>query len=399
MAGGLLILVAVLLIVTSFLNLAEYRSPGDPTQGLSAYRNLWGAWKFTDATGATPDTQQLLGIGMSLAAVFAALGGVLLLAGSGAGKRAVRALEVTSGALAFGLSVTVVFDVGSAPLTVGDNGTASLGPGFWTVLLAALGAVAAVALLLSVKGATTSVPTVDAYGRPLSPRASGLDIAVGVLSVPLAALMVAATFFDQLRSPGFSMTMWRAADKTQLVGVPFVLGAVVVLIAAVLAFTGRGGLFRTAGVAALFAAGVLVVLDTVDQELFGPVHLGDFGIGFWLLIGATVLALLVTVLALVAAIAGPRHRTPYAPVAQVNPQWNAPNVGVPGAPQFGYPQAGPQGGFPQAEPYGAFPQPGPQGGIPQAGPSGGYPQVGPEQGGYPPGAPTQNWSWPGSPGQ
>ncbi|MGW4249416.1 hypothetical protein ACWELQ_43850, partial [Nocardia sp. NPDC004722] len=121
----------------------------------------------------------------------------------------------------------------------------------------------------------------------------------------------------------------------QFTGAPVVLGAFVSLISAVLSFVGRG---RTAGsisAGALFGCGLVLVLDIVDRELFGPVGFGDVGVGGWLLVAATTLALLVMVLAVASAAAKPRYRTPYAPIAQQHSNWS------PGPTQPGWPQVPP----------------------------------------------------------
>ncbi|APA99748.1 hypothetical protein [Nocardia seriolae] len=64
-----------------------------------------------------------------------------------------------------------------------------------------------------------------------------------------------------------------------------------------LSFTGRGRIAGAVSATALFAAGLLLSTDTLDQTLPGDVGFGTFGLGAWLLFAATVLALLVTVLA------------------------------------------------------------------------------------------------------
>ncbi|APA99749.1 hypothetical protein NS506_05706 [Nocardia seriolae] len=102
--------------------------------------------------------------------------------------------------------VAVVIDVGSTLLTDDDTVTTTLGAGFWVFVLAAITAAAALAGVLFGGNATRTAPPVDGYGRPLSRRAAGLDIGVGLLLISLAGLMVAATFFHQV---GY-MTLWRA---------------------------------------------------------------------------------------------------------------------------------------------------------------------------------------------
>ncbi|WP_067693369.1 hypothetical protein [Nocardia jejuensis] len=360
-AGGLLLVLAALSVGGSFLNLAEFRSEGDFGQGILPYQSAWGAWTSGDPTSSAPGTQQLLGIGMIVMAVVAVLGGVLLLAGLGAGRRAVRAVEVTSAAMAFGGAAAMVGDVGSAAMTADDSVTTTLGPGFWVMVVATPVAAVGLGLVLSGSAAGTAYAPRDGYGRPLAPRAGGLEIAVGVLSLLLAGLMIAAMFFSQLDNFGPSISLWWVDDKTQLVGVPFAVGVLVLVVAAVMSFTGRGRMLSTGAASFLLGAGLLIVLDTVSQELFGPVRLDDFGIGFWVLLAATVLALLVTGLAFAATASEPRYRTPYSPVAPHNPQWNAPNPAAPGMPQYGYPQAG-------------------------------FPQTGPVQGGFTPGPPPQGWT-------
>lgn len=361
-AGGLLILVAVLFVVGSLLNLAEFHSEGDSANGLPAFHSVWRAWTNTSDSmpGTSEDTQQWLGIPMVVAAVIAAVGGVLLLIGLGARSRAAHAVAAAS--VATGLSLTVVIDVGSTPLTDDSTTTTSLGAGFWVFVLAAVAAVAALAGVLFGGKATRAAAPIDSYGRPLQRRAGGLDIGVGLLLIPLAGLMVAATFFHQVGPT----TLWRSwNDKTQIVGAPLVLGAVAGLISAVLAFTGRGRTAASFSATALFAAGLLLSFDTVDQTLPGQFGFGTFGVGAWLLFAATALALLVMLLAVAASASAPRYRTPYIPAAQRNAGWQGPQQGWgPPAGQAG-PAPAPQGWAPQPQGWTPAPQSAPPSGWSQ----------------------------------
>lgn len=335
-AGGLLILVAGLLITGSFLELAEFQSAGDRHHSLRPFRSVWSAWHSGRASRASPEARQVLGVGMIAMAIAAVLGGVLLLTGLGATRRMVRAVEVACAAMAFGAAATLTGVVGSAPMTTRAPIDVSLGSGFWVVVVTAVLAAAALALTMSATTTATAAAPRDAYGRPLSPRASGSEIAVGALSLTLAVVMIPAMFFSQLDIFGPSISLWRVADKVQVVGVPFALGVLALVFAAVLSFTGRGRTLSTAAAGFLFAAGQTVLLNTVSQALFGPVRLDDFGIGFWVLLAATVLALLVMVLAIAAAASTPRYRSPYAPAASANTQENGHNAYTPGMPPPGY---------------------------------------------------------------
>ncbi|MVU83085.1 hypothetical protein GPX89_38335 [Nocardia sp. ET3-3] len=322
-AGALLILLAVLFMVGSLLKLAEFS--GNITQGAKAYPTIvgafhqtWGAWSFTSRgndrlpaairDALDKDTQQLLGIAMILVAVVAAVGGVLLLTGLAARYRVARAVTVSAASMAAGLAAALLALV--TPMGYVGTATKTLGAGYWVFVVAAVVAVPALVGVL-VGRAPVPAPPMDSYGRPLQPRAGGLDIAVGVLLLPLAGLMVGSTFGHLLGS----RTMWKVLNHTQIEGVPVVAGAVVALVAAVLSFVGHGKKAGIAGAAALFAIGLLLSLDIVDRELFGKVGFGDLGVAAWLLFVATGLALVVMVVAIAAATAAPRYRTPRIPVA------------------------------------------------------------------------------------
>ncbi|GAB2568423.1 hypothetical protein GCM10027167_89530 [Nocardia heshunensis] len=363
-AGGLLILLTVLFVVGSFLDLTRFRvdfyhqytQQPDGSFAAPAHQE-WRAWEFTSSgVPDTPDsTQQLLGIAIVLVAVVAVIGAVLALTGLAARLRSARAITVAAASMAIGLAVTLVVDVANSFLIGGDTSTIRLGAGFWVFVAAAVVALPTlVVVLVAGKKAPASTP-LDGYGRPLTRRASGLEIVVGALLIPLAGLMAAATFCHLLGGT----TMWSSLnDHIQFFGAPLVLGAVAALIAAALSFAGRGRTMGSLSAAALFAAGLLLSLDEVDGELFGPVGFGDLGVGAWLLFAATALALIVTVLAVAAAATKPRYRTPYAPVPQQYPGWApAPSLATPPPtwvqpPQV--PQAGPQN---PAPPQPVWPQP------------------------------------------
>ncbi|MFE3195987.1 hypothetical protein ACFXHA_43795 [Nocardia sp. NPDC059240] len=332
-AGVLSILLAALFVVGSLLHLGEFRLAPDPRVPRSIadrYHQTWGAWSFSGSglTNQPAHTQQLLGISMIVAAVALVIGGLLLITGLTRRFGAARAVTAAGVGMAIGLAVTLVVDIVSMLHNNRPHLTMSLGPGFWVFVVSVFVAFATLACVLFGGISSRAAAPVDSTGRPLARRIGGLEITVGVLLVPLAGLLVAATFTHQIDGD----TLWTTWNhKVQFAGAPVVFGAFVALVSAVLSFVGRG---RTAGsisAGALFGCGLLLVLNTVDQELFGPVGFGDLGVGAWLLFVATALALIVTVLAIASAAAKPRYRTPYAPVAQQHPGWSpsAPQQPVP----------------------------------------------------------------------
>ncbi|GAB2568416.1 hypothetical protein [Nocardia heshunensis] len=345
-AGGLLLLLAVLFVVGSFLTLVEYdhrptqpqynhrpipSKPGD----LLTYHQVWQPWKFTSSgmRNFPAETQQLLGIAMIVAAVFATLGGILLLTGLARRYPPARAITVSAASSAVGSAAALLVLVGSALINTARGLTVRLESGYWVFAFAAIVSMAALVGVLVGSGAAQRTAPVDRSGRPLTPRAGALDIVVGMLLVVLAGLAVASSFGHLLGNT----TMWRTFDgTTRMVGLPVAVGAVVALVAAVLSFTGRGRIIGSASAAALFGTGLLLSLDLVDRELFGPVGFGDLGVSAWLLFAATALALLVTVLAVASAATKPRYRTPYAPP----PNWGRPPQS-PVPAQSGWPQVPP----------------------------------------------------------
>ncbi|MFE3195988.1 hypothetical protein ACFXHA_43800 [Nocardia sp. NPDC059240] len=331
-AGGLLILLAVLFVVGSLLKLAEFRGAGNPSNGLEAFHTEWGAWSLAnaDVVDSSGATQQWLGIPMIVAALAGAVGAVLLLTGLATRRRGALGVAVAAAAMTLGVAAATVADVVSALITSDSTVTTSLGAGFW--IFAVSLPIAVVALVAVAIGGAATRPNapVDSAGRPLGAKAGGLDIVVGILLIPLAGLTVAATFFEQ--SSGVSL--WSAWNhETQISGAVLVAGAAGALIAAVLSFVGRGRLMASACAAILFASGLLLSVDTVDLELSGPVQLSDFKLGAWLLFASTAIALLVTVLAVLATATKPGFRTPYAPFPQQYPGWAPPQGNLPGQPQ------------------------------------------------------------------
>ncbi|MGW4245658.1 hypothetical protein [Nocardia sp. NPDC004722] len=351
-AGGLLILLAVLFVVGSMLRLAEFRGAGNPSNGLEAFHTEWGAWSLAnaDVVDSSGATQQWLGIPMIVSALVGAVGAVLLLTGLAARRRGALGVAVAASGMTLGVSVATVADVVSALITSDSTVTTSLGPGFWIFAVSLPIAVAALVAVALGGAATRPSAPIDSAGRPLGAKAGGLDITVGILLIPLSVLMVAATVFDQ--SSGVSL--WSAWNhEVQLSGAVPVFGAVAALIAAVLSFVGRGRLMASACAAFLFASGLLFSLDTIDIELSGPVQLSDFKLGGWLLFAATAIALLVTVLAVLATATKPAFRTPYTPVLRHHQGWNPAQV----------PQAWPQNPTPSQpvwpQPHQGSPQPQP----------------------------------------
>ncbi|MET9491294.1 hypothetical protein [Nocardia sp. NPDC006630] len=411
MTAGLLGFAAVLFVVASFLTLMTFESGGQPTIDLPSYTSQWRPWEFHSSVPLGPGPQspgQVLGIGFVLAAVVAVVAAGLLLAGLGTRSRRVRGLGAAAAGLAVGVSLTLTFDIGTQLMVVGDDTHATLGPGYWALIVTLLVSVGALASSFTALATSPSAhaPQLDLYGRPRKPGPSGLDVTAGLLSTLFSVLLMAGSFFKLLG--GFDMTTWWISDDTQLQGVPLVISAVTAVIAAIVLFTGRAGFGRplaSVGAALGFASGGMLVLDVVDQQMLNnTVTLGGFGAGFWLLIAGGLVALAVLVLTVLTTSTGPRAGV----VPQPNPQWMPQGGYTPDMPQ----QAGftpPPGGFvPGGPPQGGVP---PQSwGVPQQLPQGDYAPGMPQQSGFTPspggfvpggplqgGSPPQGWGVPGSP--
>ncbi|MCU1645656.1 MAG: hypothetical protein JWN03_5931 [Nocardia sp.] len=398
MTAGLLGFAAVLFVVASFLTLMTFESGGQPTIDLPSYTSQWRPWEFHNSVQLSPGPQspgQVLGIGFVLAAVVAIVAAGLLLAGLGRRSRRVRGLGAAAAGLAVGVSLTLTFDIGTQLMVVGDDTHATLGPGYWALIVTLLVSVGALTSSFTALAASPSAhePQLDPFGRPRKPRPSGLDVTAGLLSKLFSVLLMAGSFFKLLS--GFDMTTWWISDDTQLQGVPLVISAVTAVIAAIVLFTGQARLGRplaSVGAALGFASGGMLVLDVVDQQILNnTVTLGGFGAGFWLLVAGGLVALVVLVLTVLATSTGPRTGAPYGAAPQPMPQGGY----LPGVPQ----QAGftpPPGGFaPGGPPQGGAP---PQSwGVPQQPSQGDYAPGVPPQGGFAPGGPPQGWGVPGSP--
>lgn len=417
MTAGLLGFAAVLFVVASFLTLMTFENTSGNVNGLPAafsFTTQWRPWEYRSSfplDSGPGSSGQVLGIGLVLAAVVAVVAAGLLLAGLGTRSRRVRVFGAAAAGLAAGVSLTLIFEVGSQPM-IADGPHCTFGPAFWMLIATFLVSLGALAGLFNALAATPSgpAPQWDAQGRALKPRPSGLDVAAGLLSMLFAVMLMAGSFLKLIG--GLDVTTWWLMDSTQLQGVPLAISAVTAVIAAIVLFTGRTRLGRplaSVGAALGFASGGILVLEVVDQEmLYNTVTLGGFGAGFWLLVAGGLVALVALVSTVLATSAGPRADTPYGAVPQPNPQWMPQGGYTPGVAQ----QAGftpPPGGFvPVGPSQGGVP---PQGwGVPQQPPRGEYAPGVPQQAGFTPlpggfvpggpaagGVPPQGWGVPGSP--
>ncbi|MEV6768688.1 hypothetical protein AB0N05_08625 [Nocardia sp. NPDC051030] len=263
-------------------------------------------------------------------AVLAVLAGVLLLAGLGGRSRVVKAIGSLAAGTIFGVTLTVVFITASTTLAESELSQSSLGAGFWILLIATGVGLAALVLGLPVQRASSGESNPGAYGAvPQRGRASGTDIATGVLLALVAVMLIVGSFLQLIGDS--TWTTWELGigdqSSTQLTGVSLLLAAMLALLSAALLFIGLGARGRVArglgSVAAGMAFGVAftVIFDVVstangaDQTFQST----EYKAGFWVLVAVGVVSFCAAIASLILNIGAAQPPT-YPPA----PQYNSP---------------------------------------------------------------------------
>ncbi|APB01551.1 hypothetical protein NS506_07531 [Nocardia seriolae] len=301
--GALLVVVGVLVVAASFTPLLQ--------QELAYSGGRWEeyAWKTASHSRGGSYTYthfQPLGVPFEIVAVLAALGGVLLLAGAGR-----RPGARWFGAFAAGAAVTFTVSMVSSLASAG--GDFGYGLGFWLLVVAILGSIAALVNALREQPITPPDGAGGAADRTAAVFLMLASVATVSSEVLIMTALSAGKDFNGIRIIGDG---WHVVDA-----VPVVM-AVAVGVVAVLLFAGRGVHSRAVRIAGGIAAGAAFG-SAMMQVFFNQIGLGFFpygfdaiSIGYWIGIVAVLLSLPAVIASLVAQLAKPRLRQPlrgYAP--------------------------------------------------------------------------------------
>ncbi|WP_276313997.1 hypothetical protein [Nocardia huaxiensis] len=286
LAGALLLSIAALGVPASFLPLVEFDEAFlDIRMSLT-----WSAWHFG---GGADDTPQVIGVAITLAAVVALMGGVMLAAGGGrrAGARGIGYLAagITLGVTLALVAALVVYvkSYDSAEMDEEFLFESTVGPGFWLlVFMAVLAAITLPILLLAHR---------RAIGMPRPGRAA--DGMTGVLLLLAAALTITGSLLDLLeKSNAWGFTGENESALTWQ-GPVLTLTATLSIAMAFALFSRLPVKFRQVRGLAVFVSGLAVgaplavVCDTESVNLsLADLLTESLGPGFWVLTVATVTA-------------------------------------------------------------------------------------------------------------
>lgn len=157
-AGGLLVVAALLIVLASFLVQGKFTADFSGDLHIETEVTAWGS------KGDGDSTTQYLGVGMVLAGVVALVLAGLLLAGFAARRPMVRALGMFASGLALGVALQIIFAGVSNSNQGNDDVKYSFGVGFWlTVVVALLSLGALAASVFSFTEAPSNPPAAQQY--------------------------------------------------------------------------------------------------------------------------------------------------------------------------------------------------------------------------------------------
>ncbi|MFJ4658131.1 hypothetical protein ACIP5Y_43265 [Nocardia sp. NPDC088792] len=299
-AGALLIAVAGLVLVASFLTLATLNGP--------SYNHAVGLWsRFTSGN--------IVGISFAGCTVVAGVAGILLLTRPAARHRVVRWFGGFGAGMGFGLGAGIVINQIATVISLDSHFHYKLGAGFWLLVLV---------VPLSIGAAWASL---SGIGRPSEPAAGGRAAGrvMGVFLLLAAILVIGGALFSAGEMRRGTISNWFQAmfdgRPFYLSGVLMILVGVCAIVLAMLLIAGggaRGRLLRMIGsvtVGTLFGLVLPSMLDdTFGRYGFNVDNLVHVGPGGWMLTFAVPVLFATTVASLVSNLETPGRQPVRPPV-------------------------------------------------------------------------------------
>ncbi|MET8422583.1 hypothetical protein [Nocardia sp. NPDC004860] len=293
-AGALLLAVGVLMAAASVLELGHRWIHGNGWQLF--------AWKLVDYFNAHAQSRSeflVVGAAFEVAAALATLSGVLLIAGLGVRRPGVRWF----GTFAAGSVIAVALAISTS---VASYDGVSYGFGFWLLVLAFFGAIAAIAAAIRE----------TANGSPNG--AGGVADRVSATFLVLAALL---TFSSEALTLKSAIDQGYPLHVNAAIALPVITGVVGCVIAGLL-FMGRGVTSPVIRMLGSSTAGIVFGI-ALTHALFKKSGTGFLSaldatpIGYFIMLLAVIVSIAATIASLVAHLAAPRLQAPgfpgYAP--------------------------------------------------------------------------------------